>query len=132
MAIKFFDTEENLCAILVKSEERVETIEFFSPEWHPQQLGLMSRPSGYKVPAHVHNLVKREIHLTQEVLVVRAGSCVVRLFGNGNKVIEEIVLKTGDTILLAFGAHEIEMLSDCEILEIKQGPYSQDADKKFI
>jgi oxalate decarboxylase/phosphoglucose isomerase-like protein (cupin superfamily) len=97
----------------------------------PQQVGLMSRPSGYLVPSHVHNEVLREIKLTQEVLMIRKGRCEVTLYEEDSEP-TRIELGIGDVILLAFGGHSIRMLEDCEILEVKQGPYLGPNDKTFI
>jgi hypothetical protein len=132
MAIEFFGDGSRPSAIVIRSEESVPGIKFFSPSDYSQQLGLMTRPSGYVVPAHVHNEVERKITQTQEVLLIRNGSCLVTLFDVGNKATDEIILKKGDVILLANGAHKIEMLTECEILEVKQGPYAGDNDKTHI
>jgi hypothetical protein len=92
----------------------------------------MTRPAGYVVPAHIHNEVERKITQTQEVLIIRNGSCLVTLFDSNYTPIEKIVLEKGDVILLANGAHKIEMISECEILEVKQGPYAGNNDKTHI
>ena len=39
---------------------------------------------------------------------------------------------TGDVILLAHGGHEIVMNTECEILEVKQGPYAGPNDKTHL
>lgn len=119
-------------AIVIRSESRVDGIEFFSPESYPQQLGLMARAKGYVVEAHSHKIIPRQIELTQEILLIRSGSCEVKLFNENGEVIFVITLLSGDVILLAHGAHQVEMLEDCEILEIKQGPYLGPNDKFSI
>jgi hypothetical protein len=116
-------------AIVIRRDARVDEIEFFSPESYPQQVGLMARPKGYIVEAHSHKIIRREIDLTQEVLLIRSGSCEVKLFNEDGDAIFRITLLPGDVILLAHGAHQVEMLADCEILEIKQGPYLGPNDK---
>lgn len=131
MGIEFFGAQDNPCAIVIRHSARVEDIEFFSPLHFPQQIGLMSRPNGYLVPSHVHNEVLREIKLTQEVLMVRRGSCAVFLYDENSEP-TRIELGVGDVILLASGGHSIKMLEDCEILEVKQGPYLGPNDKTFI
>jgi hypothetical protein len=47
-------------------------------------------------------------------------------------VTNSIHLFQGDTILLAHDPHRIEMISECEILEIKQGPYAGENDKTIL
>ena len=120
---------DNPYAIVIRNFAKVEGIKFFTPDNSPQQVGLMSRPAGHLVKAHIHNQINRTISVTQEVLVIRNGSCIVKIFDADLAFLVEIELITGDTILLARGGHEIKMTSDCEILEIKQGPYSVVDDK---
>jgi oxalate decarboxylase/phosphoglucose isomerase-like protein (cupin superfamily) len=131
MGIEFFGAQDNPNAIVIRSSARVKDIEFFSPTHFPQQIGLMSRPTGYLVPSHLHNEISREIRLTQEVLMIRKGKCEVVLYHNNSEQ-ARIELDAGDVILLASGGHSIRMLEDCEILEVKQGPYLGPDDKIFI
>jgi hypothetical protein len=132
MAIEFYGPAGNPYAIVIRRSERVEGIEFFSPSTFPQQIGLMSRPAGYVVKPHRHNLVERTINLTQEVLFIRKGKCLVTIYDEHIQEIDIIELLDGDTILLSHGAHGIDMQTDCEILEVKQGPYAGDQDKTIL
>lgn len=132
MGIEFYGGEINPSAIVIRVNSAVQGIQFFSPSSYSQQIGLMTRPAGYRVPAHRHNLVERTIHATQEVLLLRDGVCNVNLFDDDNKILHSIKLLKGDVILLAHGGHEIIMETECEILEVKQGPYAGDADKTIL
>ncbi len=132
MTVEVFGAPEEPLAIVIRKEERVDGIKFFCPDSSPLQVGLMSRNAGYEVKAHIHNQVERQIGVTQEVLLIRKGSCRVNLFGSGTQVIFCIVINEGDVILLAKGGHHIIMIEDCEILEIKQGPYFSGQDKTFL
>lgn len=132
MAIEYFGNQTRPSAIVVRSNYKVDGIQFFSPEDYSQQLGLMTRPAGYVVPAHVHNEVERKISNTQEVLLIRAGHCRVTLFSSESLATDIIELEQGDVILLAHGGHKIEMITECEILEVKQGPYAGDMDKTHL
>jgi len=109
---ELYGDEKNPSAIVVRRNYSVDGIKFFSPPGFSQQIGLMTRPQGYLVPAHVHNLVERTIHLTQEVLLIRRGSIQVKLFSDSKEVFAEIILTAGDVILLAHGGHEILMLEE--------------------
>ena len=84
-----------------------------------------------KLPSHVHNEITRDISLTQEVLMIRKGNCEVIPYSDNSEE-TRIKLGVGDVILLASGGHSIRMLEDCEILEVKQGPYLGPDDKTFI
>ena len=129
MGTEFYGGESNPSAIVIRADSKVQGIQFFSPSSYSQQIGLMTRPAGYKVPAHRHNYIERTIHATQEVLIIRRGECDINLFGDDDQVLHTIKLLMGDVILLAHGGHEIIMKTECEILEVKQGPYAGDADK---
>ena len=132
MTIEFYGEHENPSAIVIRATDKVDGIEFFSPQDFAQQIGLMTRPSGYVVKAHIHNPVVRHTIGTQEVLVIRRGKILVKLFTNALSLESEITLNTGDVILLAHGGHEIEMIDETEILEIKQGPYGGLGDKTIL
>jgi len=116
-------------AIVIKANYRKEGIEFFTPEDFSQQLAYMHRPKGYIIEPHVHRIVKREVHLTQEVLLVKSGKVKVDFYDDEKKYLESTILTSGDVILLAAGGHGFEMLEDTEMIEVKQGPYSGDQDK---
>jgi hypothetical protein len=131
MSIEFYGLENNPSAIVIRATAKADSIEFYSPADFPQQIGLMSRPSGYVVPGHIHNEVLRQITTTQEVLMIRNGRCVVTLI-NSNIDEVDIELSRGDVILLAAGGHSIKMLEDTELLEVKQGPYLGQNDKTFL
>ncbi len=118
-----------LLAIIIPKEYKDEGIQFFTPPDFSQQLAYMNRPKNHKIVSHVHNEVKREVLLTQEVLFIRKGKMKVDFFDNNRKYLESIILKTGDVILLASGGHGFTMLEPTEMIEVKQGPYAGDEDK---
>ncbi|MEO6733663.1 MAG: hypothetical protein ABIN01_20740 [Ferruginibacter sp.] len=128
MVEEIFDNDV-LLAIIIRSDFKKDGIQFFTPSHFSQQLGYMNRSKGYKIDAHSHRLVERKVSVTQEVLIVRSGSLRIELFDSKQNFIKEVVLTTGDTILLASGGHAIEMLEDTELIEVKQGPYTSDDDK---
>ena len=118
-----------MLALILRAGYRAEGIKFFTPNEFSQQLGYMNRPRGYLIPPHVHNAVAREVHFTKEVLIIRSGRVRVDFYDDNQNYLESRVLETGDIVLLAFGGHGFEMLEDCEIVEVKQGPYCGEADK---
>jgi mannose-6-phosphate isomerase-like protein (cupin superfamily) len=89
----------------------------------------MNRPKNYVIPPHVHNLVQRDVHLTQEVLVIKSGKVRVDYYDNDRNYLESRILNQGDIVLLANGGHGFEMLETSEMIEIKQGPYVGELDK---
>jgi mannose-6-phosphate isomerase-like protein (cupin superfamily) len=116
-------------ALIIKRAYFNEGIKFFTPDTYSQQIGYMNRPTGYVIPPHVHNPVSREVLFTKEVLFIRSGRVRVDFYDEEKNYIESHILEAGDVILLAYGGHGFEMLEDCEIIEVKQGPYAGDRDK---
>lgn len=116
-------------AIIIKSSYSSEGIQFFTPDDFSQQLAYMNRPKNYIIPPHVHNAVQRDVHFTQEVLVVRSGKVRVDFYDDNKNYLESSILEKGDVILLAYGGHGFIMLEDSEIIEVKQGPYAGEIDK---
>lgn len=124
--------EGKILAIVIRKDSSLKGVNFFTPQDFSQQLGLLVHEKGKKIKAHRHKLIKREITLTQEVLVVLEGKLKIDLYSENMEKLKTIVITEGDTILLAHGAHSIEIMEDSRIIEVKQGPYAGMDDKEFI
>jgi len=118
-----------LSAIIIRAGYQVSGVHFFTPDEFSQQLAYMSHPAGKLIDPHVHNVLRREVNLTQEVLFIRKGKLRVDFFDESTDLVGCRVLGKGDTILLAAGGHGFEVLEELEMIEVKQGPYGGDADK---
>jgi hypothetical protein len=116
-------------AIIIRSGFQKRGIEFFTNDKDSQQLGYMNRAAGYEIKPHRHNLVHREVHLTQEVLFIKSGKVRVDFYSNEQEYLESRILNQGDVILLSDGGHGFKMLEPSEIIEVKQGPYCGEQDK---
>lgn len=126
----FVETEKNdNLAIIIKADYCKEGIEFFTPSDYSQQLAYMNHPKGKIIDPHVHNIVERKVHYTQEVLVIKSGKLRVDFYNDNKDYLESYVLSAGDVILLAAGGHGFEVIEDVEMFEIKQGPYAGENDK---
>ena len=60
---------------------------------------------------------------------MRKGRVRIDFFDDSRRHLESRILSPGDIILLATGGHGFEVLEDCEMIEVKQGPYAGDRDK---
>lgn len=127
--IQTIEHKGQVLALILPASYRAEGIKFFTPDDFSQQLAYMRRPTGYVIQPHVHNPVVREVQYTKEVLVIRSGRLRVDFYDDNQVYLESRILSAGDIILLARGGHGFEMLEDCEIVEVKQGPYAGDKDK---
>jgi mannose-6-phosphate isomerase-like protein (cupin superfamily) len=117
-------------ALIVRRDDKVDGIKFLTPDDFSQQVGLMTRPAGYRIPPHVHRPVRREVEITKEVLFIRSGRMRIDFYDEHKVFLCSREVATGDTVLLAYGGHGIEMLEPTDILEVKQGPYAGERDKE--
>jgi hypothetical protein len=118
-----------ILALILPASYRADGIQFFTPNDFSQQLAYMNRPTGYVIAPHVHNPVTREVEFTKEVLFIRSGRLRIDFYDDNQTYLESRVLVAGDVVLLARGGHGFEMLEDCEMIEVKQGPYAGEKDK---
>ncbi len=128
-----YDLKNELLSIIVSHKFSKPGIHFFTDNSLSQQLALMQHPKGKIIDPHIHNPVAREVHYTQEVLLIRKGRLRVDFYDESRQYLQSRVLETGDIILLIKGGHGFEALEELEMFEVKQGPYTGDQDKtKFI
>ena len=128
--IKKITSQDKLIAIIIPHNFDKQGIEFFTPKEFSQQLGYMKHPPGYKIRAHTHKLVVREVKYTQETLLVKSGKIRINFYSDEKKYIGSEELAAGDVVLLASGGHGFVFLEESELIEIKQGPYISPEDDK--
>jgi mannose-6-phosphate isomerase-like protein (cupin superfamily) len=132
-AIETINHAGQLLALIIRADFREPGVHFFTPGELSQQLAYMRHPCGKEIQPHVHNSVAREVHFTQEVLLIRSGRLRVDFYDSAQNYLESRVLEAGDVILLATGGHGFKVLKDLEMFEVKQGPFVGDGDKtRFI
>ena len=120
---------DQLLAVIVSRDFHEPGIHFFTRNDLSQQLAYMRHPAGKTIDPHVHNPVSRNVHYTQEVLLIKKGRLRVDFYDDSQEYLESRVLHGGDVILLATGGHGFEVLEEIEMIEVKQGPYAGDQDK---
>lgn len=128
--IRYIKKKEKLLAIVMKKNYTCEGINFITPNEYSQQVAFMHHPVGKVIDAHVHNIVHRNVVLTQEVLFIKKGKLRVDFYDDYEDYLESIVLESGDVMLLVSGGHGFTVLEELEMIEVKQGPYSGELDKK--
>ena len=62
-------------------------------------------------------------------MFIKSGKARVDFYDDDQNYLESRILHKGDVLLLAYGGHGFQMLEPTEIIEVKQGPYTGDADK---
>ena len=111
-------------AVVLRARYMPTTTEFITPADYKQQVGFVTRAAGESVTAHRHLPLDRHIIGTSEVLFVRRGRMIARLYDDRRALVAMRTLEAGDVILLVSGGHGFEMLEDTVLLEVKQGPYT--------
>ena len=125
----YHDSNSRLRALVIPASYSVQGIEFLTASDQSQQMGIMRRPEGYRVDPHEHKVQSRIITDTNEVLFVRSGLIEIELFNENHEVTDRFELGPGDAVLLGAGGHGVRFMVESEVLEVKQGPYSQVQDK---
>ena len=128
--IEKIEIDKKLYAIIIRSNYKKDGIEFFTPGNFSQQLGYMKRPSGYEIKPHIHKKISKKIEFTQEVLFIKSGKLRVDFYNTEKIYIQSKIIEKGDIILLSDGGHGFKVIDECEIYEVKQGPYDESNDKE--
>jgi hypothetical protein len=103
--------------------ERVDKTTFYSPAESSFQFGLLAHEAGFFEPPHYHRPFTREINDLQQMFVVQRGVVAVQLYTDEGEMFREIVLKTGDAIVLIHGVHSLRVIEDMQCISVKQGPF---------
>lgn len=120
---------DTVIALIIYKDYKQDGIRFLSPNEYSLQMGYMTRPKGYQVLPHIHNPVHRNTIGTQEVLFIKKGEIRIDFYSFEQSFLESRKLSAGDIILLAGAGHGIEVLQEAEIIEVKNGPFIEGADK---
>ncbi len=122
--------KSKLLAMIIRNDYTSDGVDFITANEYSQQVAYMHHPTGKKIDAHVHNMVHRNVVLTQEVLFIKRGILRVDFYDEYEDYLESRDLHAGDIILLVSGGHGFQVLEEVEMIEVKQGPYAGDNDKK--
>lgn len=117
--------------ILVRQQPQDDTklgINFVTHGNDSLQVATMFHPRGKEVDVHYHPKTQRVIQDTNEVLILVSGVMEVIMFTDPNFK-SGYVMHPGDLLIIQKGWHGVKMITDCEIIEVKQGPHVGEADK---
>jgi len=117
-------------AYIVDSNWQPDRTTFLTPSEASLQMGMIVYGAGEDIPAHVHLPIVREVHGTNECIVVKKGRCRVSIYDSNRNWVAERDLEEGAIILLLGGGHGFHLYEDTVLFEVKQGPYAGDKDKE--
>ena len=124
MNVKEVKKDNEVLARLVKAEDWNEGLGFYSNEEEVIQVGTWQYDSGKELMKHIHNEVDRTITRTNEVLYVVSGKVKAFIYDLEEILVEELMVNTGDTLILLDCGHGYEIMADnTKVIEIKNGPY---------
>jgi uncharacterized protein YjlB len=120
-------------ALILRRGYDVDGVTFITSKDEAIQLGILKHRRGARIKAHVHRNQPRTISEVHEVLHVQYGKVEAEFYGSNGKKVASAILDSGDTILLLSGGHGFNILEDCKIIEVKQGPYyGVEEDKQLL
>ena len=130
-ATEFIRDGEDILAIIIRSTLNEPGLHFPTPKEYNLQVGVHIRPAGEVISPHIHKKIEGLVDLPiQEFLYVEEGRLKVDLYDRNEDLFTTVEVGPGDSILLLMG-HQIELLEDVKIIEVKQGPYqTREMDKR--
>jgi len=124
MKQKTIEHKGKIIALIFRKEMSGKGTTFLTPNDYTLQLGLIEHPLGSVLRSHKHNpKIKYKVDTTQEFLYIEKGKVKVSLFSDSWELVTSEILTPGDFMLHVSGGHGFEILEDCRMIEIKQGPY---------
>jgi cupin fold WbuC family metalloprotein len=133
MGVYKIEHHGRLFGLIISHDNIPPGVEFYTSKEDPLQVGKITHKKGIKIRPHIHKKNKRIIESVHEVLYIQRGKIKALFYDERGAKIEECPLCEGDTVVLMEGGHGFEILEDCQILEIKQGPYVDKAeDKEYL
>jgi mannose-6-phosphate isomerase-like protein (cupin superfamily) len=123
-------------AIIIRKDNYVKAeTSFYTGEEDLFQVGTIYKGKDEEVKKHTHNDRTTTVTKTSEFLIVTSGAVIVNIYSGiqGHERIASVVLERYDSILLIGGWHEIKSVTGAPftLLEVKQGPYLKDGDKRL-
>jgi len=130
MMIERITHEGGLLAIIVRKNFDKDGISFITPNDFSLQLGHMKHAKGHEIKPHMHHPVHRETIGTQEALIIQKGELKIDFYSADKKYLESRKLLAGDLILLVSAGHGMTVLKSVKMIEVKNGPFLPEEDKK--
>lgn len=123
MSVERIEHEGRRYAEVIWRDTSVDQTTFFSPAESSFQFGLLAHGAGFVEKPHYHREFDRSIRDLQQMFVVQRGVVAVDLYSDSGELIRDLVLRSGDAIVLIHGVHSIRVIEDMQAISIKQGPF---------
>ena len=113
----------HLIGIFIRDSYSPGKTRFLTPLEEPLQCGIGVFKKGAVVEPHRHVGAPATITEFQEFIFLKRGKAMAEVYDLQGKLLRQIEMNPGDSLLLLRGGHAFRFLEDSEILEVKQGPY---------
>ena len=130
--IEKIEYEGKICALILRCGDEQNGVNFVTSQDNPLQLGVLKHKQGIEIKPHIHINRPRTINEVQEVLHVDYGEVETEFYDAQGRRLGSAILNAGDTIILLSGGHGFNILKDCKMIEVKQGPYYGNAEDKEL
>ncbi len=124
------DKNNELLAILLKFNEFKNGKYFATNNSEEFQLASFDLNKDEIIEKHYHPEQNRTIRKTSEVIVVLDGKIEIEIYDNDLNFVHKEILLFGDTVSLISGGHGLKIIDDSKFVEVKQGPFIPEVDKK--
>lgn len=130
--IERIENDGKLLAIIVRKGFKKEGLTFVTGPEYGLQVGVHIQKKGFKVRPHMHLPFKELKGLEiQEMFYVKKGKIKVSLHDKKGHNLADIKGCAGDVLILISG-HSLLCLEDSQLIEVKQGPYRGQAEKRYF
>ena len=126
------DENGDLLAIVLRPADSDNSKHFATDNEIELQLASFKLEEGDEILRHYHPKQERNISLTSEVILVTDGKIEVEIYDNNLELYATEIINEKEVIALFSGGHKITMLEDAKFIEVKQGPYDPNTDKKHF
>tara|TARA_Y100000748_G_scaffold303796_1_gene310233 strand:+ start:953 stop:1345 length:393 start_codon:yes stop_codon:yes gene_type:complete len=124
------DKKGKLLASIIKKEDMKGEKYFATDNEQDLQVAKFDLKKDTEILRHIHLEQERKILSTSEVIIITKGEMVVDIYSEELEHLYSDSLNQGDILALFGGGHGLKMSSDCRFIEVKQGPYIEEIDKK--
>ena len=123
--------KKKILAIIIRSNYRKKKgVNFFTKNNLIQQVAYMNHAKNHLIEPHIHKKIIRKISGTSEVLIILSGKMKVNFYSQKKIFIKSKIVNKNDIIILLDGGHGFKMINNCKFIEVKQGPFISNKDKK--
>lgn len=124
--------KKTLAIIIKSSYQKRRGVNFFTNKNLTQQVAYMNHPKNHIIQPHLHKKLVRKISGTSEVLIILSGKMKIDFYSDKKDFLFSKIVNKNDIIILIKGGHGFKILQNCKFIEVKQGPFFSDKDKKKI